>query len=1197
MPIHKPSPVSPGSKERPTLGFLLASLNTGVTRVLWLGLLDAAKQLDVNLISFPGGRLKASNAFESQRNQIFDLASDEYLDGLITWASSLGGVLGPSETNAFHQRYQGLPMVSLAQFMEGLPAVAQDSYRGMRALLTHLIKEHGFERLAFIRGPEEHYLAQERYRAYLDTLQTYNMPLVPELVTRPLRWESGAEAVQILLDERGLKPGVDFQAVVAVSDMLALWALKSLQARGFNVPGDVAVTGFNNSIEERLSTPPLTTVDLPFYDQGAKSVELLLAQLRGETVPALITLPSRLVVRQSCGCPSAAVALAAYQPQENAGVRASLAERLRNAPERELCLVEMLQAAGGIPPENARAWMLALLDGFAASVDNPASIFQRNNRFLQALDDVLGSAIQAHLDVLAWNDVLSALRRWSLPGLSAEVCAALEALFGQARVVVSEAEKSAQAYWQWQADRQAENLRETNRALLTTFDVHQLGDVLFEHLPGLGIPSAYLVLYENSDGLADFSRLMMAYTEQGRASIDPAGWRFPTRQLVPPEFLPQERRYSLVVEPLYFQEKSLGYAVFETGPHEGDIYELVRANLSSALQGALLFDEIQQARLTAEKADRIKTRLLANVSHELRTPLNIILGYTQNLLEPGRVGASLRGDIQNIQDHAEHQLRVINDLLDLSRAEIDELDLSLELINPHPLLDEAFHAIADQNANPSVDWLLDLPERLPLIRADAVRLRQILLNLLSNARKFTERGQVALGAEVVPPLIHFWVSDTGWGIPVEQQERIFEPFVTMEHNRRIASGIGLGLSITRHLVALHGGKMTLDSETGKGSKFHIYLPLPALEQDWASGGNAQPVLLVFSASDQPAAEIQSICQRQGLQICLVSNLDELEAALANTKPLAVAWDLTSARPGDWNLVRRLRNHPTLSLIPVIIYGQLPERDPATPALGLTSFVAKTPNPQTLLDTLNALCPAAASASILIVDDDPEVRAAHQKLIEQGLPGCAVRVAEDGETALKLMESAVPALVLLDLVMPGLSGADVLDRMRTDGRLRSVPVVILSSKLLNLEDVKRLEHHARVTLQSKGIWSEAEAISVLNRALFGAEMLPPHTSALVKRAVAYLHQNYTHPLSRWEIAEAIGVSEDYLTRVFNRELEISPWDYLTRYRVLQAQLLLRNSSRSIADIARQVGFKDQAYFSRVFSKQVGQSPQAYRDAAA
>ena len=267
-------------KERPVFGFLLASLHTGASRALWPGVIDAAERHDVNLICFPGGRLRTQVAYEAQRNAVYDLAGEECLDGLVTWASSLGGVISPAEINAFHQRYAALPIVSLAQFMEGTPTVSVDSYHGMRALLEHLIKDHGYTRLAFIRGPEGHYYAQERYRAYLDTLQAHDLPLIPELVTRPLRWEAGAEAVKILLDERGLRPGADFQAVVAVSDMLALWALKTLQERGFQVPGDVAVTGFNNSIEERLATPPLTTVDLPFYDQGVKSVEILLAQWR-----------------------------------------------------------------------------------------------------------------------------------------------------------------------------------------------------------------------------------------------------------------------------------------------------------------------------------------------------------------------------------------------------------------------------------------------------------------------------------------------------------------------------------------------------------------------------------------------------------------------------------------------------------------------------------------------------------------------------------------------------------------------------------------------------------------------------------------------------------------------------------------------------------------------------------------------------
>jgi len=197
-------------------------------------------------------------------------------------------------------------------------------------------------------------------------------------------------------------------------------------------------------------------------------------------------------------------------------------------------------------------------------------------------------------------------------------------------------------------------------------------------------------------------------------------------------------------------------------------------------------------------------------------------------------------------------------------------------------------------------------------------------------------------------------------------------------------------------------------------------------------------------------------------------------------------------------------------------------------------------------------------------------------------------------ALAAMTKEIPSLVLLDLVMPDLSGADVLDRMRADSNLRHVPVIILSNKVLGLDDVKRIENHTRVILQSKGIWSDEETVAALNRAIFGTDALPTHTSALVKQAIAYLHQNYARSLSRWEIAEAVNVSEDYLSRVFHRELNISPWDYLNRYRVLQAKHLLRHTTLAIGLIAHQVGFKDQAYFSRVFHKIMGISPQEFRE---
>ncbi len=625
--------------------------------------------------------------------------------------------------------------------------------------------------------------------------------------------------------------------------------------------------------------------------------------------------------------------------------------------------------------------------------------------------------------------------------------------------------------------------------------------------------------------------------------------------------------------------------------------------LGTALSNAALYEEALQARTAAEKADQLKTRLLANVSHELRTPLNTILGFTSAVLaavasDGGSLGGDALTDLQHIYHSAEHLLRVINDLLDLSRAEIDELDLHLEFIEPRAFLEDVFHSIAATVASSGdVAWRLQLPERLPILQVDPVRLRQILLNLLSNSKKFTERGQIVLGAEVAPPHLHIWVQDTGIGIPADWQQRIFEPFATAEHIRRRKEGIGLGLSITRRLVALHRGSMTLESQEGQGSTFHIYLPLPSLGEQPASSVSAavEPVLLLISAQGEPAEEIRAFSQRQGLEIRRVPAGELSDAELAQMRPAVLAWDLANVTSDDWGIVQQLRRYPQLCQVPFVLYGRAHGGE-AGLALGITDIVTKPVSGETLIEVLNALCPFSPGGPILIVDDDPQACRLYRDIVQKGLPNYPVRTAADGMAALACMAEEVPCLVILDLMMPEVDGFEVLERMRAAPATRRVPVLVLSGRMLTLEDIKRLEKHALVTVQSKDILSEAETTATLQRLLAAPEVLPPYTSVLVKRILAYLHQNYDHPISRREVAEAVGVSENHLTRIFGRELGLSPWDYLNRYRVKQAKELLLCTNNSVASIALQVGFEDPAYFSRVFRKQVGISPTLFRQKA-
>ena len=292
----------------PTVGLLLADLHTGSSRSLWTAVADEARRRGMNLVCFAGGRL--SDADHAASNRVYDLACPECLDGIVSWVSSLGGGAEPAEVERYHERFRGVPLVCLSQQALGAPTVLLDAYRGMRAVVDHLLSVHGYRRVAFLRGPASHPSAGDRLRAYRDELAAHGIAVDEALVSPPLSWDSGAEGVAFLLDDRGLSPGAGPEAIVAASDLLALEALRAVQSRGFRVPADLAITGFNDVAESRLATPPFTTARMPFGEQGAAALGILAGLMAGVPAPPSHTLPTQLVIRQSCGCPSAAAALA-----------------------------------------------------------------------------------------------------------------------------------------------------------------------------------------------------------------------------------------------------------------------------------------------------------------------------------------------------------------------------------------------------------------------------------------------------------------------------------------------------------------------------------------------------------------------------------------------------------------------------------------------------------------------------------------------------------------------------------------------------------------------------------------------------------------------------------------------------------------------------------------------------------------------
>jgi AraC-like DNA-binding protein len=349
--------------------------------------------------------------------------------------------------------------------------------------------------------------------------------------------------------------------------------------------------------------------------------------------------------------------------------------------------------------------------------------------------------------------------------------------------------------------------------------------------------------------------------------------------------------------------------------------------------------------------------------------------------------------------------------------------------------------------------------------------------------------------------------------------------------------------------------------------------------------------LVIAPGEETSAPIVELSQRQVWGIHHVRNSDDLATLLATVQPVALAWDLAQANLSDWTLIQQIRSLPQLCQLPFILYGEEATRS-SDITVGLTNFLVKPLSREILLETINAMRPPGARGPVLIVDDDPQALALYGSLATSALPGYPVHTVESGEAALALIAQETPSLVILDLFMPGIDGFMVLEQMRLQPRTRRVPVVVITGKVLSFEDIQRLDH-ALVTLHSKDILSPDEMTASFHRALAETEVLPQQTSVVVKHAIAYLNQNYDHPLSRRELASTVGVSKDYLSHIFHQELGISPWEYLHRYRIKQAKTLLLNSNESISNIAAQVGFNDLSYFNRVFRKHVGCSPRIFR----
>jgi signal transduction histidine kinase/DNA-binding LacI/PurR family transcriptional regulator len=835
-----------------TLGILVSSADDKFEGALIRGVADAVSQAGGSWICFTSGAIRSHHGFEFQRNILYDLVNQDIVNGLVI-SGTLGHVVSHDELLEFCRSYAPLPLTTIAVDLTDIPSVLNNSYEGIRDTVRHFVNVHAFRNIGFLRGPANHQEAEERLRAFMDGMKECGRSkeeMQQWVGNGEYTFESGRHAMQELLDR-----SLPLEAVVSSNDAMALGAMQVLRERGVRIPEDIALTGFDDTEEGRQAVPPLTTVLQPVYEMGKLAGEMMLERLNGGEVRDTLIVKPSLIIRQSCGCVEQSLMKANFIGGE---VRGGDPLKLDEPA------VVMSDAVSILNHPKKMQWMRDLHASFIQDLNEPESGYS-----LEKWHEMIHMGWQAGAHTAPWHDALSAMRQMLLPQLHSEQIQRAEALWQQARVLIGQELLKLETSTRLMVEHRNVILREVSEIFMTCHTILELMDAVALEFPRLGIHACYIALFEQPESSIGRARLISAYDRSGRHAIPRGGIEFQSRRLLPDEYRASLDTFGLVTEALYSKENRLGFMLLEVDANNAMVCSALRGILSNALQGVILEEERNKAeaelrhyqadlehlveertvelrsanqKLEVEIIERLKTeeereklfketekkneeleQFAYTVSHDLKTPIITIRGFLGYLESDALSGnfERLKRDIRRISDAADKMYKLLNDLLELSR--VGRVINPPEEIQFTDLAESAIQLVAGRLNEKNIEVKVIADEQR--VFGDRQRLVEVMQNLLDNAAKFTHAEnhpmiEVGVSSEENGQSM-VYVRDNGIGVAPEHHERIFGLFNKLDPD---IEGTGVGLALVKRIIEIHGGRIWVESEAGKGTVFYFTLP-------------------------------------------------------------------------------------------------------------------------------------------------------------------------------------------------------------------------------------------------------------------------------------------------------------------------------------------------------------------------------------